>query len=178
MLEKNDAALKEWAAIIGALERGVQTILLRKGGIAEREGEFELIHREFFLFPTYTHQEERGQASDRPSDDLRLISSYAVASDFLFLRELALVERLAPFHLWSPEVIRERFSFGGEQGLHLLVLRVFRLPEKRTLPNLSSYRGCVSWVKLVEPLSTTGAEPVLSDEDFASARNSILGAVA
>src|SRR5687767_8620791 len=49
-------ALKEWAVVCRALESGAQMILLRKGGIYEAAGEFELEHRQFLLFPTYLHQ--------------------------------------------------------------------------------------------------------------------------
>jgi hypothetical protein len=49
-------ALKEWASVCGALSRGRQIILLRKGGIYESAGEFEIEHRQFLLFPTYLHQ--------------------------------------------------------------------------------------------------------------------------
>src|SRR5580692_10141938 len=49
-------ALKEWATVCDALATGRQIILLRKGGIYEAAGEFELENREFFLFPTYLHQ--------------------------------------------------------------------------------------------------------------------------
>src|SRR5919106_7063159 len=49
-------ALKEWAVVCRALEEGRQMILLRKGGIYEAAGEFEVEHREFLLFPTYLHQ--------------------------------------------------------------------------------------------------------------------------
>jgi len=48
--------LKEWASVCLALEEGRQTILLRKGGIHESAGEFELEHTQFVLFPTYLHQ--------------------------------------------------------------------------------------------------------------------------
>src|SRR2546422_3996735 len=36
------AAFKEWAVVVDALGRGEQVIILRKGGIAEDRGEFEL----------------------------------------------------------------------------------------------------------------------------------------
>ena len=49
-------ALKEWAIVCRALEPGRQMLLLRKGGIYEAAGEFELENREFLLFPTYLHQ--------------------------------------------------------------------------------------------------------------------------
>src|SRR5215469_5485226 len=49
-------ALKEWASVCIALEYGRQIILLRKGGIYEAAGEFELENPQFLLFPTYLHQ--------------------------------------------------------------------------------------------------------------------------
>src|SRR5258708_6249199 len=49
-------ALKEWATVCAAFETGRQMLLLRKGGIYESGGAFELENREFLLFPTYLHQ--------------------------------------------------------------------------------------------------------------------------
>src|SRR5437868_14974051 len=51
-----NVALKEWASACHALEMGRQIMLLRKGGIYESAGEFELEHRELVFFPTYAHQ--------------------------------------------------------------------------------------------------------------------------
>ena len=51
-----NVALKEWATVCAALGDGRQMILLRKGGIYESAGEFEIEHRQFLLFPTYLHQ--------------------------------------------------------------------------------------------------------------------------
>src|SRR5215831_4283076 len=53
-------ALKEWAVICKALAEGKQALILRKGGIAEPEGEFRLEHTRFWLLPTYTHQQREG----------------------------------------------------------------------------------------------------------------------
>ncbi|MGI8550821.1 MAG: DUF1802 family protein, partial [Dehalococcoidia bacterium] len=44
-------ALKEWAAVIDALQRGEQIVTLRKGGI--REKAFLVEGRSFFLLPTF-----------------------------------------------------------------------------------------------------------------------------
>ncbi len=49
-------ALKEWAAVVLALEQGVHTVLLRKGGISEDTGNFNLDHSRFLLYPTFEHQ--------------------------------------------------------------------------------------------------------------------------
>src|SRR4051794_31618838 len=48
---------KEWALVCEALGRGEQTVILRKGGIAEGRDGFVFRHREFFLFPTFFHEQ-------------------------------------------------------------------------------------------------------------------------
>src|SRR5690606_13104622 len=47
---------KEWAAVCAAIAAGRQTVLLRKGGIQERDTIFEPDHRAFWLLPTRFHQ--------------------------------------------------------------------------------------------------------------------------
>jgi len=47
------------AVVCSALEAGRQIILLRKGGIYESAGEFEIEHRQFLFFPTFLHQNAR-----------------------------------------------------------------------------------------------------------------------
>jgi len=56
VLATHNVALKEWAIVDEWLGSGRQVVLLRKGGIHEQRGQFEVEHREFFLFPTYVHQ--------------------------------------------------------------------------------------------------------------------------
>src|SRR5437773_10711301 len=50
-------AFKEWAIVVDALGRGEQILLLRKGGLRERRGEFRVEHPQFLLFPTLYHQQ-------------------------------------------------------------------------------------------------------------------------
>ncbi|MBM2819030.1 MAG: hypothetical protein HW410_712 [Nitrosarchaeum sp.] len=50
-------SLKEWAAIVSALENGDQTIILRKGGILDVESGFRIESKKFLLYPTQEHQE-------------------------------------------------------------------------------------------------------------------------
>ena len=51
---KTGLALKEWAAVIDAMEHGRQVVALRKGGI--REKAFLVEGRTFYLLPTFEHQ--------------------------------------------------------------------------------------------------------------------------
>src|SRR5262244_1494243 len=48
---------KEWSLVCEALGRGQQSVILRKGGIAEGRDGFAFRHREFFLFPTFFHEQ-------------------------------------------------------------------------------------------------------------------------
>ena len=48
---------KEWAIVCQALGEGRQSVMLRKGGIAEGRDGFAFRHREFFLFPTFFHEQ-------------------------------------------------------------------------------------------------------------------------
>src|SRR5271163_3110147 len=48
---------KEWTLICEALGSGAQSIILRKGGIAEGRAGFRFQHDEFFLFPTLFHEQ-------------------------------------------------------------------------------------------------------------------------
>ena len=48
---------KEWSLACNALGHGAQSVILRKGGIAEGREDFSFRHREFFLFPTFFHEQ-------------------------------------------------------------------------------------------------------------------------
>ncbi|HIK51789.1 MAG TPA: DUF1802 family protein, partial [Oscillatoriales cyanobacterium M59_W2019_021] len=48
-------ALKEWAVAVAALTAGKTILLLRKGGIRERQGRFEVEFDRVLLYPTYEH---------------------------------------------------------------------------------------------------------------------------
>lgn len=48
---------KEWALVCEALGNGTQSIILRKGGIAEGRDGFRFKHDEFLLFPTLFHEQ-------------------------------------------------------------------------------------------------------------------------
>ena len=51
---------KEWARVCDHLATGVTSLILRKGGIAEGRGGFDFGHTDFWLFPTFFHNEDEG----------------------------------------------------------------------------------------------------------------------
>lgn len=169
-------AFKEWAVICESLGQGKQAIILRKGGIAEDEGEFGATHTRFWLYPTYVHQQERGiseeirpllqavQASRPPQGKVRL-QLWAEVTGIYRVRDEWLAFMLPHLHFWAEETVRQRYNY-RVPGLFLLATRVYRIPTPHEIDELPAYAGCKSWVELDKPLSTEGSTPVLSDADY------------
>jgi hypothetical protein len=166
-------AFKEWAVICEALAEGKQALILRKGGIAE---EFQLEHRRFWLFPTYVHQQEEGIREDarpllqkvqaeRPPMGIIRLSHFAEVTGVYHVHQLLSALMLPHLHMWSDETVEKRFAY-RTPGLYVLAVRVFRAAEVHDIANTPQYEGCRSWVELDQPLSTEGAVPVLSEQDY------------
>jgi hypothetical protein len=182
----NPIGLKEWAVIIQALTGGRQIIILRKGGVAEEQGRFLAEHREFFLFPTYTHQQEQGvketahsllKGLPAPRDGYIELRSYAVVNFVTRLTEWEEVAALEPFHIWSAQEIRERFD-RREPDLTLLALRVYRLNRVIPVADEPRFAGCRSWVTLEQSILTDGAVPALSEKKYLEKLNLVKRALA
>ena len=171
-------AFKEWAIVVDALGRGEQILILRKGGIHEGKGGFQVEHPRFWLFPTLFHQQRESVipaaqarydeigASFPPADKVRL-EFLADVADWRRIESLEQVDALRGQHIWTDQVITERFEWGREKNIFALALRVCRLSQPVELPMLESYGGCKSWIELAEDISAKEAEPVLSDDAFA-----------
>src|SRR5690349_20791125 len=48
---------KEWTLVCKALGEGAQSLIIRKGGIAEGRAGFRFQHEDFLLFPTLFHEQ-------------------------------------------------------------------------------------------------------------------------
>lgn len=171
-------AFKEWAVICRALGSGRQIVILRKGGIVEEGGEFRPDHPEFLLFPTYSHQssgsviaEARVPFEDlqreQPEADQIVFRHAAYVTEALRVEDLRALMALRGEHVWSEEVVLERFHRWKSDSVYALVVRVWELASSRTLELKKEYTGCKSWVHLGEDIPVVGARPVLSDEDYA-----------
>jgi hypothetical protein len=183
----NAVGLKEWAIVIEALLQGRQLILLRKGGLQDDGGRFRPEHKEFFLFPTYTHQHGEGikdaerhrfLKAVRPQlQDTVELRSYATVVYGAQLKKWEEVAALEPFHIWSAEEIRERFDRRAPD-LTMLALRVYRLPRVIPIPVEPWFDGCRSWVTLDTSVVTDHPVPVLSEKKFLDKLNMVKRALA
>jgi hypothetical protein len=169
-------AFKEWAVICRALAEGRQALILRKGGIAETSGDFQIEHTRFWLFPTYTHQQRGGikpealplleqVEMERPPAGIVRLSHFAEVAGVYQVHDVVGVLKLASLHLWSEETVHARFAYRSP-GLYVLPVRVYRAAQVFDLPDTAHYAGCRSWVELDRELPTAGAVPVLDDETF------------
>lgn len=139
--------------------QGVQSLILRKGGIHEGRGGFEWKHRQFFLFPTWFHtQGERltwvpENAESFPPEDERTsveIDGFATLEQVWKVTDWSQMEEIAPLHVWKEEIVKERFVYDEESCLHVALVRAYKLPERWSFPYSKSYGGCRSWVNLPE----------------------------
>lgn len=172
-------AFKEWAIIVDALLNGRQIIILRKGGIIEGRGGFHVQHPEFLLFPTLFHQQRESvipEAQERfdqiapvlPPPEIVRFECFARVAEWRRLESLSDARALKGLHVWRDEVIDERFDWGRDKGIHVMAVRVFRLPEPIETPLRESYGGCKSWIELADEVNTAGARAVLDDAAFAA----------
>jgi len=177
MAAHTQIAFKEWAVVVDALGRGEQIVILRKGGIHEQRGEFRAEHRAFWLYPTQFHEAEQSVIpSKRPAvreitaaarPDVVEIEFFAEITAVHQMVNAALLRKLQGRHIWSEQVLQQRFEFGREPGLHALVVRVYRATSPVQLPIIPQYGGCKSWIELAMTPATTVLTPAVSDAEFA-----------
>lgn len=177
---------KEWALVCAALGQGRQSLILRKGGIAEGRGGFHFKHERFFLFPTQYH-EQASKVRAAELGDLRPAApalAGTVAIPYLcqlewaeWVNDWAALARLEPFHVWTEEVVRERFAYDSQTGLQCALARVYRLDPVWTFPDRPAYGGCRSWVNLPEWPDSLELSPVVTDRRHAEVTAAVRAAL-
>ena len=162
-------ALKEWSGVIQALIEGRPTLLLRKGGIAEQG--FELHRDPFWLFPTWSHQQEQGLREDarrfippHPDPGVVFLQGWASVKGAWRVRELPLLDKLYPWNVLKPETVRKRFEY-RYPGLMVLALEVFRLPVAKEVVANPAWEGCHSWLKLDTSLELAAGKSCLNSAE-------------
>jgi hypothetical protein len=177
-------ALKEWSAVIAALDRGLQIFLLRKGGIVEARRGFQLKHAEFLLFPTFEHQHARSLKPEymdlvapQPGGHIRITHVARVTDVLQAPSPVSEMGAIAEEHVWNEEFIRQRYEYRPDLPLYVLVVRAYRLKEAQFISHRGSYAGCKSWVDVTEDIAIDGAQPVLEEPEFALRRQRLLAAI-
>jgi hypothetical protein len=173
MQSANRFAFKEWAVTCHALATGRQSLLLRKGGIHERNGRFEVEHAEFWLFPTRFHQnpdEIRDEArpllqqvaAEAPPPGSVSLSLYAVVDDVIELTGESVLSRLDNLQILAAHTLDVRFHY-RRPGFFVLTVRIYCRAEPVMLVDTPHFAGCRTWVDLEQDIDTGGLTPVLTD---------------
>jgi len=176
MLTQNQMAFKEWGAVCAALGQGLQSVIVRKGGIHEGQLGFRVDHREFWLFPTRFHQGAEqlqpefndllnAPIATEPASGKIMLALYAVVESVLEIKEPSVLTSLNSLQVLNQETIQQRFEYKNP-GLFVLLVRAYQLPQPFELEDEPRYAGCRSWVELSQEFSTSSLTPVLTDEQF------------
>lgn len=175
MAEMLSIALKEWSVICRALIEGRQSLLVRKGGIAETSGAFRLEATRFLLYPTFVHQQTSGVRDDarpmletvlrdRPAAGIIRIEAWCEVTGVYQIRDLLPAHLIAHLHLWSDDAIEKRYHYRAP-GVDVLAIRVHRLPTPIEIVETPEHLGCKSWVPLEQAVAVEPS-PVLSDAAY------------
>ena len=173
---------KEWEPVCEALGSGVQSLLLRKGGIHEGREGFSFKHERFLLFPTRFHKQVEGvriscdpPAGEWQEGDEVSLRYFCEAVWARTLTDWKQVQSLEGFHIWAEQVVKDRFGWGEEDRIHCALVRVFRLAEPWTITYGRPYGGCRTWVSLPEAPEVLAGRltPVVPDEEFAVLRGRV-----
>jgi hypothetical protein len=170
-------ALKEWAVAVNALVQGQTILLVRKGGIKEQGGAFQVAHDQVLLYPTYEHQKpdllkptyaaQVQTVSSGWHPQTVPISAWAQITHIMQVQEAATVAQLLPCHIWNQQFVSDRLKWKPRTPLYLLLLRTYCLPQTQTIPYRLEYGGCQSWIDLTASISLAGSTPALSDAEYA-----------
>jgi hypothetical protein len=174
---------KEWALVCEELGSGRQSIILRKGGIAEGREGFRFQHPQFLLMPTLFHEQvsklkvPADTVLPKLKDGLHTLSHMARVEWTRDLTDWEQIRRLDGFHIWNERVIRERYEYDAKQGVSLAFVRVYALRDSVSFPDEPRFGGCRSWVNLPEIPATGHALPVLDDSAHREVEASVLAAL-
>lgn len=174
---------KEWALVCQALGDGRQSLILRKGGIAEGRAGFRFLHDRFLLVPTLFH-EQAGKLTVPSETVLPVVDLRGHVMEFLAevcwteeVTDWDRVKALEGMHLWTEQTLWDRFVYDDRRSISLAFVRVHRLLDPLVQADGPKFGGCKSWVNLGE-MDSLAAVPVIDDAEHRArerAVRSVLG---
>jgi hypothetical protein len=131
-------------------------------------------HDEFLIYPTYLHQmpdslkpDHRSFCGDDRTDTSLVTIRHLVRVEDVFTAPpIESAARWDRFHIYSPELIDQRYRYKPYRPLYVLLVRVHRLVLPEAIRESPAYAGCRSWVVLSEDVPVSEVTPVLADATF------------
>ena len=146
------------------------------------------MYPEFLLYSTFEHQQE-GLLKEKYRQHLRQVVSGAQAGDAITFTHWARVEEvielteqekldaLSPYCIWTEDYAQKRLHWKPRHPLSVMLLRLYRLEAPNTLPYLTQYSGCKSWVELSQVVPLGHLTPVLTEDEFRNKVGEVKGAL-
>ena len=163
-------AFKEWTLICDALGRGEQSLIIRKGGIAEGRQGFRFLHSDFLLFPTLFHEQVaklrlpvETHLPEPRADGHHEIRHAAHVEWTEDVADWEKVRALAPFHFWQESEIEKRYRQDDQPRVSVAFVRISRLSQPFVFPDSPRYGGCRSWIEVPDLPGSISLSPVLPD---------------
>lgn len=187
-MKSTTRALKEWNVAVNALEKGQTIVLLRKGGIREQAGQFNVTDKQVLLYPTFEHQQpdllkpefahQVNAVESGWHPEVIRIGSWAEITDVFLVAWEPAITALFPYHIWNENFVSDRLKWKQTQPIYILLLRAYRLAEIREISYIPEYGGCRSWIDLADAISLEGSQAVLSDREYIERSNEIRNLIA
>lgn len=183
-------AFKEWSTVIRGLEEGDQICLIRKG--PEEAKRFPMENRRFWLLPTYRHQsedmiqpiyrqylDETEEEREEVGENAVRMQSWAEAKTLLKIRKNERLNWLTDYVIYSPQCLQTRFQVQPNEAVHLLIARVYNLPDPRVLPSKPEYSICTNdnpdaaWTQIDQRIPLQADNPAVGEAEFQERKEEI-----
>lgn len=182
--------VKEWSAVIDALGKGQQIILIRKR---------EPLQKDLLLFPTFNYYqkhlkdlnvfdkqfqaEHRGQARRSAEACMKYaheqlladVDFYAHVEDVVPISDKRAIDGLKDSFIWSTEHVKEYMDSAANGTLYVWVLRVYKLGQTARASRTGG--GIPDLYKHYEEIDTGGSKPVLTEAEFDRKKAGVMSAV-
>jgi len=183
-------AFKEWSVVIRGLEEGDHICLIRKG--LEDDKRFPMENRRFWLLPTFRHQSEdmiqplyrdyldaTKAERDEAGDNAVRMQSWAEAKTLLKIRKNERLNWLTDYVAYSPRCLQTRFQLQPNEAVHLLIARIYSLPDPRVLPTKPEYSECTrddpdgAWTEIEQRIPLQADNPAVGEAEFQERKEEI-----
>lgn len=172
------ALLREWQSVCDACAAGRNHLLIRKGGIAEGRGGFQIRRSFFGLLPTLFHQvKHAAPEADAPTPPstvsivCQLVETYVVPSE-------ADLSALAPFHGYGVDQLAKRQQYKPERPLNLILVRPFVLRAPIAIDPAKVRPVCKSWDEVDLSAGLGGIDPAVDASRGAQVLDDLRRAIA
>jgi hypothetical protein len=172
------ALLREWQSVCDACAAGRNHLLIRKGGIAEGRGGFQVRRSFFGLLPTLFHQVKNAAPDAATPTPPSVVSIVCQLVETYVVPSTADLSALAPFHGYGVDQLAKRQQYKPERPLNLILIRPFKLRAPITIDPAKVRPVCKSWDEVDLTAGLGGIDPAMDADRGATILDDLRRAIA